>query len=378
MADLCTANAAVRLVINHCFWAELFCSMDIIELRDGDPLAKQIRTAATDGKKLWVYVPWFEKLKVTEQVTILAHELGHKMFLHCTRQGFRDAQVWNMACDYAINSLLTKSHFQFPGVAGKDYLLDDKYDGWLAEAIYADLIKQPKPPTMPASLRDLIKPEGTPEEIDLQEQAIHALVERAVANAKARGDVPAGIDQGLLATYRAAEEPWFNHLHRYMQSLTSSSYNWTRLNRRTLRTHGFFSPHHISEALGDVVLFIDGSGSCFDRMVQSHFAAHVNAIMAEAKPQRVVVYYFDTKCYAPVEYEPGCVEIVLQPKGGGGTSFADLFTTAEADGYHPDVAIVLTDMEGTFPADEPDFPVIWADVQGSSPEAPFGEYLRVA
>ena len=375
----CTEAAAVRLTINYPFWAELYFSMDVIELHDGHPLSQQIQTCATDGKKLWVYVPFFSKLKLAEQVTILAHELGHKMFLHPTRCGFRDPGMWNVACDYAINSLLTKNGFQFPGVAGKDYLLDAKYDGWLAEAIYADLMKQPQAQQMPQSLRDLMEPENlSPEERDQMEQAIQAVVERAVANAKARGDVPKGIDQGLLRTYRASNEKWYNHLHRYMQSLASSEYNWTRLNRRTLRTHGFFSPHHMSEALGDVVLFIDGSGSCFTRAQQAHFAEHVNAIMGEAKPRRVVVYYFDTQCYDAQEQEPGALELDLRPKGGGGTSFVDLFTTAEADGYCPDVAIVLTDMEGTFPAQEPPFPVIWADVDGGHHgAAPFGEYLEI-
>lgn len=383
MSNLCTAAAAVRMTMRFGFWSELFYSMDVIEVSPTQhpELMDQIQTLATDGKKLWVNVPYFTKETLDMQVADLVHELGHKMFLHPTRAGFRDPDKWNQACDYAINSLLIKNGFKIDQ-PGSDWLVDAKYDGWLAEKIYADLVQRERdndpPPPMSPKRRDLRKPENlTPEQVDQQEQEIQALVDRAIVNAQARGDLPAGVQEGTIKAYKPATEPWYNHLHRYMQSLASSGYNWSHLNRRTLRTHGFFSPHHISESLGDVVLFIDGSGSCFTKMVQSNFAAHVNAILAEAKPKRVVVYYFDTKAYEPEEYEPGCLDIELKPQGGGGTSFRTMFDKASADGYEPAVAIVLTDMEGSFPDHEPDYPVVWADVQGTSPGAPFGEYILV-
>lgn len=374
---LITEKAAVRLTVRFPFWCELFYSMNVIEVHKDDPLAQQIQTEATDGKNLWVNVEHFGKLKLEEQVQELVHELSHKMFLHATRQGFRDPKLWNVAADYAINALMKQQGFPL----GSDWLYEAKYDGWLAEKIYADLVDDERkgnpPPQMSPKRADLRKPEGTPEQIQQLDQETQAVVDRAIENAKARGDLPAGIEQQTMKAYRAASEPWYNHLHRYMQSLSTSTYNWARLNRRTLRTHGFFSPHHYSEALGDVVLFIDGSGSCFSRAQQAQFAEHVNAIMAEAKPKRVVVYYFDTKTYPPKEYEPGALEIDLVPKGGGGTSFAKIFDQAEADGYCPDVAIVLTDMLGTMPASEPNYPVFWADVLGHVGEAPFGEYCAI-
>jgi predicted metal-dependent peptidase len=379
---LCTEKAAVRLTMKYPFWTELFYSMEVIEVRKGDPLEAQVQTLGTDGKKMWVNVDYFMAETLDMQVADLCHELAHKMFLHPSRVAFRDPEKWNIAADIAINSMLKDNGFNIQPPPAGDWCYDAKYHGWLAETIYADLVKRdkeddPETPKMPQRRRDLFKPEGTPEEVKAAEEEVKALVDRAIQNARARGDLPHGIEQGVVQAYREASEPWYNHLHRFMQSLASSGYNWARLNRRTLRTHGYFSPAHQSESLGEVVIFIDGSGSCFDVASQAGFAEHVNAIMAEAKPSKIVVIYFDTKPYPPREYEPGLMEIELHPQGGGGSSTATMFDYASEQGYNPAVAIVLTDMMVRFPDTEPDYPVIWADTLGYANEAPFGEYIKV-
>lgn len=378
----CTQAAAVRLTMKFPFWCELFYSMDVIEVNRGDPLEQQVQTLATDGKNMWVNVEYFKAESLDAQVADLCHELGHKMFLHPSRVAFRDPQLWNIAADMAINSLLKDNGFNINPPPAGDWCYDAKYHGWLAETIYADLVRRdkeddPQMPKLPQRRADLVKPQGTPEEVKQAEEDVKALVDRAIQNARARGDLPAGIEQGVVQAYREAKEPWYNHLHRYMQSLASSGYNWARLNRRTLKTHGYFSPAHQSESLGEVVLFIDGSGSCFSAAQQANFAEHVNAIMAEAKPSKVVVIYFDTQPYPPTEYEPGLMEIELRPRGGGGSDTSAMFDYATEQGYNPAVAIVLTDMLVRFPTEEPPYPVIWADVMGGGDVAPFGEYLLV-
>jgi predicted metal-dependent peptidase len=82
-----------------------------------------------------------------QQVAELVHELFHKILLHNTRRGNRDPYVWNVACDYVINAGMKKNGFPITG--DKAWLYNAQYDGWLAEAVYADLMKkakeQPKP-----------------------------------------------------------------------------------------------------------------------------------------------------------------------------------------------------------------------------------------
>lgn len=390
MAQNIAAAAAVRLTMRYPFWTELFYSMTVEEVPADHP---QIKTEATDGRKLWINSGFWKTIPLEQQVSELVHELSHKMFLHCTRRGNRDPKLWNVACDYVINAMMKTNGFNIPN----DWLLDMQYDGWLAEAVYADLLKRQKKqdqgqqgqgegqpgqsqpgqgmPQMAPGREDIIQASGTPEQIEKLETEVKALVDRAIANAKAMGKLPMGIEAGTVEVYKASKEPWYNKLHRYMQSLSSSNYNWARLNRRTLRSHGFFSPLHLSEALGDIAVFIDTSGSCYSAAEQANFAGHLNAILAEARPHRIHLYYFDAAVYPGETIEAGELDIVTKPKGGGGTDFRPIFRQMEEDGVEPEVCIILTDLYGAFPAEEPEYPVVWACT--SDETAPFGETMRV-
>jgi predicted metal-dependent peptidase len=378
MATNIAAAAAVRLALRHPFWTEVFYSMDVQEATPD----MGIDTQATDGRSLWINRDHFMPLALDMQVSELVHELGHKIFLHPTRRGHREPKLWNVACDHAINTMMKSNGFPI----GPDWLCDMKYNGWLAEAIYADLKKEndedekqgkPGRHQLPGGRDDVKQPQDmTPEQVAAHEDQVKALVDRAIANAKAMGQLPAGIEQGTVQAYKAPGEPWYNHLHRYMQALAVSQYNWARMNRRALITHGVFAPLHYSEALGDIAIFIDTSGSCFQAAQQMQFAAHMNAIMAEAKPRRIHQYYFDAKVYPGAVIEAGEVDVVTKPKGGGGTSFVPIFQQLEDDDITPDVCIILTDLDGRFPKDEPAYPVLWVDTWGRK-TAPFGEVIRV-
>ena len=375
--------AAVRLALHYPFWCEIYYSMDVKEATPAQ-VAEGIETQATDGRSMWINKEFFTSIPLEQQVSELVHELCHKIFLHPTRRGMREPKRWNIACDHAVNTLMKKNGFKIPS----DWLCNMKYDGWLAEAIYADLNKEDNEggggggaPQMAPGRFDVKQPQQdgqplSPEQTAQVEDQVKALVDRAISNARAMGNMPAGIEQGTVRAYKPSGEPWYNHLHRYMQSLCASTYNWARLNRRALITHGVFAPLHYSEALGDVALFIDASGSVFRKAQQARFADHLNAILAEAKPHRLHLYYFDTRVYPGAVIEAGELEVETKPQGGGGTSFIPIFEQLGQDGINPEVCMILTDMLGMFPDSEPDYPVVWVDVLGRK-EAPFGETIRV-
>lgn len=373
MATDIAQAAAVRLTMRYPFWTELFYSMDVKEATQ-EQIDGGLATEATDGRNLWINREFFTKLSLDDQVKELVHELGHKAFLHTTRCGHRDPSLWNAACDHAINNLMVDNGF----VLDQTWLCDRKYQGWIAESIYNDLKSLDNPPPPPKGRMDIKKPEGSPEAVEQMEQQIQQDVERAIQNAAARGDLPKGVQDQAMKSFVAPSEPWYNHLHRYMQELLSGGYNWAKLNRRTLRTHGLFAPMHMTEELDSVVLMIDTSGSCYNRATQAGFAGHVNAILNECKPKKTKVYYFTSQVDDGEEYEAGTVDIELRARNSGGTRFKPLFEAVLADGYDPAVCIVLTDLQSSdgYP-DEPPFPVVWADVLGHEAPAPFGETLRV-
>lgn len=385
MTDNIAAACGVRLAIRHPFWVEVFYSMTMKPAPQewiDDPV-RPLKTQATDGRNVWFNIPYWESLKLDDQIKEMVHELLHKILLHNTRRGVRDPYWWNVACDYAVNDIMVLNAIldQNTIVQGK-WLHNVKYRNWQAEAIYSDLMKErgkdPKfDPGLPAHDVLSMPADMSPEQIEKFENGVQLMVERAIANAKAFGNMPLGVEMGVVEAFKPKNESWYNTLHRFMQSLSNSEYNWARPNRRALLTHGVFAPMHQSESLGAIRVFIDASGSCFSAAEQANFKGHINAILAEAKPQKVFVYYFDTKVYPGEVTEPGALEIDSKPRGGGGSSVVDCFNVDclhEEDQDDPAVCILLTDMYVQFPDEEPNYPVMWASTT-ENVEGPFGTTL---
>lgn len=223
--------------------------------------------------------------------------------------------------------------------------------------------------------KDVLTYEGSQEEIEAFEEKVEQQVQQAIAAAKAMGHAPAGVEMAVEQTMKVAKEQWFDHLRRFFHSLRLAEYDWMKLNRRFLK-HRVLVPTQYTERLGEVVVFIDASGSCYTPAQQEEFTSHVNSILSEAMPSRTHVAWFDTIVHKHYEIEPGELDLNQAPKGGGGTSFTDLIPWMERQCITPEVVIVLTDMYGTFPQEEPGYPVIWAS---TSPGvvAPIGETIFI-
>lgn len=455
-----TQDAAVRLMLKYPYWSELYYTMTVFEDRS-------LPTLATDGRNMWVNPEFWATLELDLKISALAHEIGHKMLLHCSRRGARHPMLWNIAADYVVNAILKQNGFKL----GKDWLYNAQYEGWAVEAVYHDLEqkaqKLPPPPvnygqggtpqkgagngeesqqegtqkgqsgagdgdqddsgsgesgasgtgksdesehgeaqggagdagaggqqdrhsvtySVPGvskeweeKWQDIRDMQGGKEEIDKAEKEVMESVEKALMTARAHGNAPGGMEK-FEDLMKPSKEPWYNHLHRYMQSLSMAEYNWARINRRHLVQHQMFTPANYSEALEHVVFAIDCSGSVFDAASQANFAGHVNAILAETKPNKTHVIYFDSRVTKHDELDYGQLEFSTRPKGGGGTDFRPIFRFMEDEGIVPEILVVLTDCYGDFPAEEPQYPVIWASIiapeQLGHYHPPFGEIIHV-
>jgi predicted metal-dependent peptidase len=93
------------------------------------------------------------------------------------------------------------------------------------------------------------------------------------------------------------------------------------------------------------------------------------------RPQKLVDIGFDTRVVWQREYRQG-EELEKVVRGGGGTSFVDLFKVCAEMNPLPKCVVVLTDLDGTMPKEEPPFPVLWV-VYGGGNKAPFGEVIQV-
>lgn len=106
------------------------------------------KTMWVDGVYLGYNPAFVIGLTDAEIKGVLAHEVLHVACGHCWRRGSRDQELWNEACDYAINHIVLEAGFVLP----KGALYEKEFAGKSAETIYDILERrrqtqpqQPKP-----------------------------------------------------------------------------------------------------------------------------------------------------------------------------------------------------------------------------------------
>src|SRR5574340_431757 len=125
-----TQDAAVRLMLKFPFFSELYYSMHVSD-------DYTIPTLATDGRNLMVNPDFWRTLSLELKIAAVAHEIGHKMLLHCSRRGHRHPVLWNIAADFVVNDILVENGFKL----GPGWLHDVKFKGMAVEAVYHELEK---------------------------------------------------------------------------------------------------------------------------------------------------------------------------------------------------------------------------------------------
>lgn len=118
-------KARAQLIMSHPFYGALCLRLKIVE----NPREK---TGSTDGKAIY-YNPKFLDTLTEEQIKgFIVHEVDHVAKKHIFRRKSRDLKLYNVACDYQVNSDLLRAGFKLPN----DVLVDSQYDGLYVEEIY--------------------------------------------------------------------------------------------------------------------------------------------------------------------------------------------------------------------------------------------------
>ena len=121
-----------------------------------------------------------------------------------------------------------------------------------------------------------------------------------------------------------------------------------------------------------LAVVVDVSGS-IDEALMRRFGREIEAIVRRLGAGLVLVIG-DDRVRRVERFEPGRATLAgIVFEGGGGTDFTPLL--AEADTHDPDLAVVLTDLDG--PARfRPRWPVVWAVPQAHAGAVqPFGRKL---
>lgn len=354
--------ARTALVIDFPFFGQLALRLNMVE-REG------VKTLAVDGRNIFYNADFVAGLTPALRKSALGHEVLHCVFDHIGRRGARNARKWNMAGDYVINLVLKDSGLE----VGEGWLLNPTFAGMSADEIY-NLLPDGEDDDGNGEgggdpLDDVL--DGAPEtrEIDAMDWKI-AAVQSANA-ARAMGKLPGSLERFVDELVNPKVD-WREQLRRFMLPAIGGDYTWMRPNRMFVN-QGIYLPTLFSEAVGEIVVCIDTSGSITNEILNA-FGSEIKGIVDQARPSKTHVIYCDAAvnhvdCFAPDD------ELQFKMHGGGGTDFRPPFAYVEEHQIAPKCLVYLTDMYGAFPASAPDYDVMWISTSGV--QGPFGETLPI-
>ena len=129
-AHLKAVKARSKLMQRQVGYASMLLKLNLVE-------TTAIATMATDGARSYLNPDWVMAKSEKELEGVLLHEALHVVWEHPLRKGNRNHNVFNIACDLAINGFLVYT----AGISlPEDGIWDRQYLNMTAEAIYRILI----------------------------------------------------------------------------------------------------------------------------------------------------------------------------------------------------------------------------------------------
>ena len=344
------------------FYASILFKMPMISKDD-------VQTMATDGKSIFYNPEWSNTLTDEEMDFVRCHEGMHRVLRHHLRLNDRDSELWNIATDYAINSILKKSGMTMP----KDGLYSREYEGMSAEKIYEILNQSGKSKPQPCNWGKVMSggKQMTKEQIKTEENMIRAEVTMAVQQSKNVGELPSDIKQ-IITEMERSQVDWSSVIRRVVGGDQPEDYTYRRPNRRALHCMDIYNPSTLKSSCGDVAVWVDTSGSVSDKEKQ-HALGELNAIAEDMQPNSVTIFYGDANVQNIERYERGDIIECLNSKGGGGTDPMPIFKYIEENDVNVDSMVCITDMEfNKFPS-HVDYPLLWVSTNLRAKKPPIGE-----
>lgn len=364
----------------------------------------------TDGHTLF-YGAAFEALPLAEQTGWVAHEVLHIALRHPQRfldlrhlVGDVDLPLFNRCADAIVNSTLGHlSWLQLPSTAvtlesllatalGIKQVAETALLEWDVERLYhaiddrrsdgQDGQRAKNARALGADSHADLQPgaqvQSAPEDEAEQAREWSERIARAHAN-----DREFSMWRTLIADVPRTRTPWAQALRTQLARRLASKrdISWSRPSRSYLANQGRVGAHRrmpwepgfsSSKSVPRLVVIVDVSGSIDDALME-RFAREIEAITRRLEAGLVLVIG-DERVQRVEHFEPGRAKLSdIQFKGGGGTDFTPLLE--EADTHRPDIAVVLTDLEG-LTRFRPRWPVIWAVPEAhAAAVAPFGRKL---
>jgi predicted metal-dependent peptidase len=401
--------ARCRLIVSQPFFGTLALNLTMMEVA----AEHGIETMATDGRFMYFNPEFVNRLNEEEIKGVTAHEVWHCALRHMTRRGHRDPTKWNLATDFRINYDCIEAGFKLPGkpggiaemqaiYAGKlkpgkneiYYCYDKQFANMTAEEIYERI---PDPPEMPGGSVIVVDLGGCgavldagkgPGQADGNDDTVNpdviagewdANVRMAVAIERARqaGNMPGYLER-LIKDLKKPKINWRDQTRQFIDQSISKDFTYTRPSRRTM-PGGMILPGMIPDALHELVVFIDISGSISHEMATA-MLSEAAAALYDGITDKMFVVYTDTDVACVDEFLPGDI-VTAKTRDGGGTHFAKAMEWLPKNAPDAACAIFLTDGETASWGEDPGIPVLWGvlttEQRFAEMKPPFGSPIYI-
>ncbi len=358
--ELARTKTALFLGSNAAFYGALMCGVNF-------QWDSSIPTAQVVPERMTWNPDWFSSLVPDARKTVLRHELEHIARLHFVRQGDKDRELWNIACDIRINTDLENEGYSFTGIEDcqKNHAYDA--DGIMAEEqIYELLVASAKPvPTVLSS--DM----GTVTALDKQDNINK--VAAAVQASQLAGQNAGNIKE-ILESFLSPILPWQTLLLDWFTAMDDLTHSWKKPNRRH---SDIYLPSYIADdsSLTHLSYFLDVSGSITANEI-IRFNSELKYIQEIIEPEQMDVVQFTTMIKDVRTFHKGDEFSHIEIIGRGGTNLACVREYIEE---HPTTAaIVFTDLQ-CWPM-EPltkGIPIIWVCSGNPDATVPFGTLIHI-
>lgn len=381
-----------RVLLKQPFFGTILMTAPLVE-------TESIPTAATDMRAIFYNPSFFDQLTDGQVIFVLAHEVLHIAFKHGLRVQSRDRRLWNVAADYAINWILAEQGFEFPPSG----LLEPSYADMSAEHIYEQLLRDAEQKPQPSSGdgnegqpgdngddgggggqpgdqnddgsedaggmgRDLLPIDGlSPAEKAKLDQTITQQVAQAANMARMAGKLHGSLERAVTAILNP-EAPIEEILRQFMTETERDDESWSCRNRRF---QDVYLPARHNEAMGEVVMIGDTSGSVSERDLNL-IAGMVTRISENMRPERVRMVWADTEVAGEQVFERGDA-LDFKPVGGSGTDMRVPLEHVEQ--HDPVVTVMVTDGRTPWPQAEPGYPLIVCCT--TEVDVPIGQVVRI-
>lgn len=336
-------------------------------------------TAGTDGTRLY-YNPGFidqiygensptatgiAKIGIMKIMGVLSHEVMHAALGHVYRQGSRNLELWNCACDYVVNDIVRQSGLRLP----EPHLYNEAFKDLNADQVYTILQSQQNPGDsgaqnanfddhrgwgqQPQNGRQLRSTGQSGALSDPVAEWQRRLTRAATASAT-RGNLPGHL-KNMVERELAPKIPYQQVLAEYMQP-QRCGYTFNPPDRRYVWA-GLYLPQFGETGFNDIIIAIDRSGSVTRYFEQ--FAAECQAILNMHGRTRVILVGCDTVITDWHELDRGESWVKPEMSGGGGTNLSPVFSEIDKRGIEPAALIFLTDGDAEIPQKAPAYPVLW-------------------